>query len=84
MVKVVFIVTAACLILGGLIVLPMPIPTGAIMIVAGLVLLLSVSATAIRMVRAFRRRHPNANTFVRKVEDRLPAAWRRILRRSDP
>ena len=84
MVKVIFIVTAACLILGGLIVLPMPIPTGAIMIVIGLVLLLSVSVTAIRLLRAFRRKYPNADNVIRGVENRLPAAWRRILRRSDP
>ena len=84
MVKTIFIITAGCLILGGLIILPMPIPTGAIMIVIGLVLLLSVSATAIRLVRAFRRKHRKVDSVIREVEDRLPTAWRRILRRSDP
>ena len=84
MIKALSITAAVSLIVVGLIVLPMPIPTGAIMIVIGLVLLLSVSVTAIRLLRAFRRKHPNADGIIREVEARLPAAWRRILRRSDP
>lgn len=84
MVKAVSIVVAIVLIIAGLIVLPMPIPFGAIMIVFGLVLLLSVSVTAVQVVRSFRQKHPDADGVIRGVENRLPTAWRRILRRSDP
>jgi len=84
MMKSLSIMAALGLIIVGLIVLPMPIPLGAIMIVVGVVLLLSVSVTAVHLVRGFRTKHPRADRVVREVEDRLPETWRRILRQSDP
>ena len=75
---------AIALIFVGLIVLPMPIPFGAIMIVGGIVLLVSASATAAWMVRSFRQKHPRADVAIRKVEERLPEKLKRVLKRTDP
>lgn len=84
MVKLLTGFVAVLLILGGLIVLPMPIPLGAIMIVCGLVLLLSVSSWAALRLQSFRRRCRSANIVIQTVEDKLPEAWKKVLKRSDP
>ena len=84
MVKLASIITGAILVLVGLVVFPMPIPLGAIMIVTGLVLLVSSSATIARYLRSFRQRNRAANNVIQAVEDRLPERWRKALRRSDP
>ena len=77
-------ILAIVLILVGLVVLPMPIPLGAIMIVTGVVLLVSTSARAAWMVRSFRQKHPGADVAIRGVEERLPAKLRQVLKRTDP
>lgn len=84
MIKAITIAAGAALILVGLIVFPMPIPLGAIMIACGLVLLLSSSATAARLLKSFRKRHRGANQVIETVEERLPETWKKVLRRSDP
>ncbi len=84
MLRVLSLVFAITLILVGLIVLPMPIPLGAIMIVSGLVLLISVSTTVALKLRTFRRNHRDIDKWIRAAEDRLPETWRRVLRRTDP
>ena len=84
MIKAITIAAGAALILVGLIVFPMPIPLGAIMIACGLVLVLSSSATASRLLKSFRRRHRGANQVIETVEQRLPEKWKKVLRRSDP
>ena len=72
------------MVLTGLVVLPMPIPLGAIMIACGLVLVLSSSAMASRLLKSFRQRHRGANQVIEAVEERLPETWKKVLRRSDP
>ena len=84
MLKLIFLGFAIVLIVVGLIVLPMPIPLGAVMVACGLILLISVSATAAWYVRNYRQNHPKADKFVRAAEHRLPKAWRKILERTDP
>lgn len=84
MVKLASIITGAILVLVGLVVFPMPIPLGAIMIVTGLVLLVSSSATIARYLRSFRQRNRAANNVIQAVENRLPERWRKALQRSDP
>lgn len=84
MIKLVSIVAGVALVLVGLVVFPMPIPLGAIMIVCGLVLLVSASATLAHCLRTFRRRYRGVNQVIQKVEDRLPESWKKALRRSDP
>jgi len=84
MIKTLTVIAALILIVVGLIVLPMPIPLGAVMIVSGLVLLVSASGTVATRLKLFRRRHVSANKFIQKVEDNLPGSWRRILKKTDP
>ena len=84
MVRVILIVVSLALIIVGSIVLPMPIPLGAIMIVLGLTLLVSQSKFVADRLRAFRLTHSKTDKVIRKVEDRLPAKLRDILRRTDP
>lgn len=84
MIKAVTIAAGTALILAGLVVFPMPVPLGAIMIACGLVLVLSSSATASRLLKSFRKRHRGANQVIESVEQRLPETWKKVLRRSDP
>ncbi len=84
MLKLLSIGFAVVLIGAGLVVLPMPIPLGAIMIVSGLVLLVSVSTTVALQLRSFRRHHRDIDRWIRIAEDRLPERWRRIMKRTDP
>ena len=82
--RIIFSSLAIILILVGLVVLPLPIPLGAIMIACGLILLISVSATAAWYVRNYRQHHPRTDKIVRAVEERLPDAWKKVLKRTDP
>lgn len=75
---------AVGLIVVGLIVFLMPIPLGALMMAAGLILLISVSASAALRLKLFRGRHRGLNSFIRKIEDRLPESLKKVLRRTDP
>jgi hypothetical protein len=84
MMKILTVIAALALILVGFIVLPMPIPLGALMIVSGLILLISVNAAVASRLKQFRRRHNGANKAIQTIEDNLPKAWKRILRRTDP
>ena len=84
MIKVLATAAAIVWIILGLIVLPMPIPLGAIMIATGIILLVSVSAAAALRLKAIRRRFRHVDKIVRAAEDRLPGSWRRILERTDP
>ena len=82
--KLLAVVVSLVLIVAGLIVLPMPIPFGAIMIVSGVVLLIWASAAFALKVKSFRRHHRDANKVILNVEARLPEALRKILRRTNP
>lgn len=82
--RLLFSIVAVALIVGGLILLPLPIPFGAIMIACGLILLISVSATVAWYVRNYRQHHPKTDKVIRAAEERLPEAWRKILKRTDP
>ena len=84
MMKMISAAGATVLILVGLIVLPMPIPLGAIMIVIGLIWLISASSTVARCVQSYRRKHPKTDKFIRVVEPKLPASLQAILKRTDP
>jgi hypothetical protein len=84
MLKMFSFMFALALILIGLVVLPMPIPLGAIMIVSGLVLLISASTTVALRIRSVRRHHRDVDKWIRFAEERLPASWKRVLKRTDP
>ncbi|MEO1608460.1 MAG: hypothetical protein AAFR90_03775 [Pseudomonadota bacterium] len=82
--KIPLLIVAIVLIFLGLIILPMPIPFGAIMIVAGLVLLIYCSNTFARYIKGYRRRHPNLDGFIRKGQNRLPVSLQEIIKRTEP
>lgn len=84
MLKILTICIAAVLILSGLIIFPMPIPLGAIMIAAGIVLLISASASVAIWLRSFRGRHKKTDQVIRSAEEKLPRSLKRILKRTDP
>jgi hypothetical protein len=73
----------------GVVTLPTPLPIGAILIVCGLILLLSVSRSTVRNVLALRRDAPRFDTMMAMAEQKmaqrkigLRAA--RILRKTRP
>jgi len=84
MMKMMSAAGATVLILVGLIVLPMPIPLGAIMIVIGLIWLISASSTVALYVKSYRRKHPKTDKIIRMVEPKLPETLQAILKRTDP
>jgi len=75
---------AVVLIVVGLIVIPMPIPFGALMVVSGLVILISASPTVALFIKGYRRKYPKLDKAVRKSASILPSSWQEILKRTDP
>jgi hypothetical protein len=79
----------------GIITLPTPLPIGAILIVCGLVLLLSVSRSTVRSVLTLRRDAPRFDTMMAMAEHKMAqrkiGVWgkiglraARILRKTRP
>ena len=77
-------VPSILLIGGGLILLPLPIPLGAIMILGGVALAVSTSPTARRWVRSFRSGNPRVEAFITRIRPYLPRVFRRPLDLSQP
>jgi hypothetical protein len=75
---------AAMLLLGGMVMFPLPIPIGLPMIAAGLALLISSSQGFAMLVQRFRQRRPGFDGWLREVEPKIPALFRIPLRRTDP
>jgi Sec-independent protein secretion pathway component TatC len=84
MTRLILVVVAVVIIVVGAIVLPMPIPLGAIMMLTGMTILISQSPFVARRVREFRRRNLSLNQVIGRVERYLPEKVREILRRTDP
>ncbi len=84
MLKMIYAAASVVMIIIGLIVLPLPIPLGAIMIVCGIIMLISASATVTFCVKSYRRHHPRANKIIHAIESKLPASLKKILKRTDP
>ncbi|MEO1204871.1 MAG: PGPGW domain-containing protein [Pseudomonadota bacterium] len=82
--KILLAVIAVILIVVGLIVLPMPVPLGAIMIVTGLALMVSQSPSAAKQLRAFRQKNKNTNAIIQRIEDALPKWLHDRFKNSDP
>lgn len=78
------LILAIALIVVGLIVLPLPIPFGAIMIVTGLGILVSSNEGAAEWVRRRRMKHPGMNRWLSVAEKRLPGKLAEVLRRTAP
>ncbi len=84
MMRVLFVAVAIVIIVVGAVVLPMPIPLGAIMMLTGLTILISQSPFVARQVRTFRQRNSSIDQVVRRAALHLPAKVRDILRQTDP
>ncbi len=84
MLKPLLILLALIQIIVGAIVLPMPIPLGAILMTLGIALLVAQSPFAASQFRRFRHRHLKFDGIVRKIEDRLPSWLAKVLRKTDP
>jgi hypothetical protein len=68
----------------GLLTFPLPIPIGAISLLVGLSLLVSVSRRATRAVRQFRRKRPVLDKKMAAVEKKVPGFIRHALRKTRP
>lgn len=83
--RISLLVLAIVFICVGLIILPLPIPFGAlIMLVIGITLLIASNDTAAGWIRAWRVRNPRLNSRILSLETRLPGWISKILRRTTP
>jgi len=72
------------LVLGGILITPLPLPIGLLMLVLGLVLLAHRSEFVRQRIRALRRRYPELSERLRRLEPRVNARIARTLRETDP
>jgi len=82
--RFVLLIFAILLILVGLVVLPLPIPFGAVMIITGLGILISSNATAAEWVKRRRLQNARFNDWLRVLEKRLPGRLGDVVRRTTP
>jgi Kef-type K+ transport system membrane component KefB len=82
--RLVLAVLAVALIFAGLIILPLPIPFGAILIFIGLTILISSNTLAARWLKNRRIRNARLNNIVCTIETRLPGRLADIIRRTAP
>jgi len=82
--RVLFWLLAAVLIVLGLLTVWTPIPTGVPLLAAGLVVILGTSRGATRWLRGHRRRKLRLDGLLLWLEERAPASFSRVLRRTRP
>ncbi|MEL6291068.1 MAG: hypothetical protein AAFQ44_04675 [Pseudomonadota bacterium] len=82
--KIVILTLGGLLFVAGLIVLPLPIPFGAIMMVIATAMIVSQSPYAARQVQWLRARYRHVDLVVRAAEARLPKNLQVIVRLTDP
>ncbi len=82
--RIALLILAIALIITGLIVLPLPIPFGALMIMVGMTILISSNDTAAGWIRKWREQNPRLNNRISVLENRLPDKLGQILRRTTP
>ncbi len=80
-----FLDLAGLLLIGaGLILLPTPIPFGAILIALG-VLLLAIAEESVRsLIRSLREKHPRFDAALRKAKTLLPSTLVETLSKTEP
>ena len=74
---------AICMI-AGLLTVWLPIPTGLILMVIGLTLLIASSPTIAAWARLVRRRNPGLDEKLNRAEPYLPAQMQRVLAKTKP
>jgi len=72
------------LVIVGLIVIPLPIPLGLLMVATGFTVLIPVSRTARRGLRAVRRSLPTFSHHLNRAAIHLPVGLRRVIDTTDP
>lgn len=82
--RTVFILLGIALIVTGLIFIPLPIPLGAVLVLAGTALLVSSSDTFAAFIRFLRRRVPALDVVFVRIALVLPAPLMRALNQTDP
>ncbi len=78
------LITGLGLVIGGAILLPTPVPVGAVMLLVGLYLLARVSRRARLLVVWLRRRLPAVSRFLNDNRHRVPPRVRHFIDRTDP
>ena len=72
------------LVVVGIIVIPLPIPLGLVMVALGFTILIPVSRTARRGLKALRRALPGFSPGLRRAAVYLPVGLRRVIDITDP
>ena len=72
------------LVIGGVLVTPLPIPTGILMIALGLGVLARRSRSVRRLIRSLRGRFPRISLKLQGLEPRLGKGLSKVLRATDP
>ena len=72
------------LILAGMVTFPLPIPTGLLLMGAGLMILVSASPTARRTLKGLRRAYPRLDRGIRRLMARAPSFISGPLRHTNP
>lgn len=78
------ILASITIILLGLIILPLPIPLGALLIVIGATILIGSSETATEWVKTRRARNPRLHNLLSSAEKRLPGKRGEVIRPTSP
>lgn len=73
---------ALVLLIVGAVTLPLPLPTGVILIALGLTVA-AFNPLMMRWIKRTRARYPEANLTIRRVTPHMPSFIRRVLRRTD-
>jgi hypothetical protein len=73
---------AVFLLVLGAITLPLPLPTGILLIALGLAVA-TLNPLMLRWIKRTRRKYPETSAKIRDVTPRLPAFLRNILNRTD-
>jgi hypothetical protein len=77
-------VLAILLILAGLAFIPLPIPIGALLVLAGTALLISCSTSFTRFIRFIRRSFSPLDVAFDRITTMLPATLNRLLKQTEP
>ena len=77
-------ILGSSLVLGGLIVLPLPIPFGLIMLTVGFALLAPYIPAVRRLIKHLRLRWPAFNRTLHRYRDRFPPVIKKTIDKTHP
>ena len=79
--RILLLIIGALCVIAGALTLPLPLPTGILLLVGGLVLLSANSQTVRDWIHRLRRKFPMIDKGLRAVEERLPRRLRVPMKR---